>query len=411
MAQRGFIKRRGATWTAYWKVAGASGLTQQTKGGFRTRSDAAAFLNVTLSNLQAGVQTVPSRITVGEYLTERWLPAAKTWLRPSTYDAYRRNIELHILPELGSVRLQGLTVDQLDAFYAKKLASGHRAAPRGLSPKTVRHLHTILHRALKDAVRKGLVVRNVADAADPPRLARHDADLRIWTAEELGNFLAGMAGDRLATAFLLAASTGMRRGEVLGLRWLDVDLIARRLAVRQTVVSVAYKVMLGAPKTAKGRRSIALDTHTVAALALHRDRQLKEKSVVGWAYRDQDLVFAREDGDPIHPDFFSQSFDRAVRRLGLPRIRLHDLRHTHASLGLAAGIAPKIMSERLGHATVAFTQDVYTHSIPPMEDAAADRLGRLIFGEPAGSPGRAPTGDDEQNEPGTVEGHDESPSP
>jgi integrase len=172
----------------------------------------------------------------------------------------------------------------------------------------------------------------------------------------------------------------MRRGEVLGLRWQDIDWDHGRLAVRQTVVLVGYNVTFSTPKTAKGRRSIALDKATLEALRLHRELQKANRPSLGIGYRDQDLVLAAPDGSPINPDQFSQVFDRKVAKLDVPRIRLHDLRHTHATLGLAAGVPPKIMSERLGHSTVAFTQDVYVHSIPRMEEEAADQVASLIFG-------------------------------
>ena len=381
MVQRGFVRKRGSTWTAYWLLTIGDQRRQRSKGGFATKRQAQAYLNETLAALQKGDFTEPNRVTVCEYLLERWLPAKKASLRTSTWDSYRRNIELHIVPELGRIPLQQLTADRLDRFYADMLAGGHRAGG-GLSPKTVRHLHTTLHKALQDALRKNLVVRNVADAADPPRLRQAGShELRTWTPDELRVFLRGMAGHRLYAAWVLATTTGMRRGEILGLRWSDINVAARRLAVRQTVLSVGYEITFGTPKTARGRRTIALDTTTMKELAEHRARQAEEKRLVGSAYQDHGLVFAREDGRPIHPDYFSQSFDRAVIRLGLLKIRLHDLRHTHATLGLAAGIPAKLMSERLGHSTVAFTQDVYMHAIPRMEEAAADQLADLIFNE------------------------------
>jgi integrase len=173
----------------------------------------------------------------------------------------------------------------------------------------------------------------------------------------------------------------MRRGEVLGLRWQDIDFNAKRLAVRQTVISVNYAVMIGQPKTAKGRRVIALDAGTVVVLQAHRRRQDDERALVGSGYRDLDLVFAKPTGEPLNPDYFSQVFDRSVIKFGLPKIRLHDLRHTHATLGLAAGVPAKIMSDRLGHATVAFTLDVYTHAVPGLDADAAARVARLVFGD------------------------------
>jgi integrase len=229
------------------------------------------------------------------------------------------------------------------------------------------------------------VPKNVASLADPPKQRQSGSrEMKTWTPEELRVFLGAMAGHRLKAAYLLAATTGMRRGEVLGVRWSDLDVARRRLAVRQTVTSVNYRIEFGTPKTARSRRSIALDSGTVTALLQHRARQAVEREAVSWRYQDNDLIFAKLDGSPIHPDYFSQCFDRTVAKLDVPRIRLHDLRHTHATLGLAAGIPPKVMSDRLGHATVAFTLDIYTHAIPQMESDAADQMGQLIFG-PASS--------------------------
>jgi integrase len=172
----------------------------------------------------------------------------------------------------------------------------------------------------------------------------------------------------------------MRRGEVLGLRWQDIDFDRRRLSIRQTIISIDYRVEISEPKTARGRRSVALDTGTVTALRAHRAAQNQLKLKLGEAWQDHDLVFCRDDGTPVHPDRFTQMFDKHVREGGLPRIRLHDLRHTHATLALAAGIHPKVVSERLGHSTVAFTMDVYSHAIPSMEAEAAETIANLVRG-------------------------------
>ena len=204
--------------------------------------------------------------------------------------------------------------------------------------------------------------------------------MSTWPAATLRAFLEGVGGDRLCAAWHLAAATGMRRGEVLGLRWQDVDLDASRVAVRQTLISIRYRLSFGTPKTAKGRRLIALDDRTVAELKRHRKAQLQERLAFGPGYSDADLVFVREDGSPVHPDLFSDYFEKHARRLGLPRIRLHDLRHTHATLALQAGVNPKVISERLGHATVAFTLDRYAHCVPAMEEEAAARVAAFVFG-------------------------------
>ena len=294
-------------------------------------------------------------------------------VRVSTYASYRGLVERHVVPALGHVQLQQLSADRLDRFYADLVA-------QGLATKTVRNIHVLLHRALTDAVRKNLVPRNVADAADPPKLNRADREeMKTWTPEQLRQFFAGITTHRLAAAYILAATTGMRRGEVLGVRWRDIDFNARRLHVQQTVLAVEYQIVIGRPKTLRGERKIALDDQTIQVLRNHRAAQRQEKQLLGDGYHDQGLVFAREDGAPVHPDYFSQTFDRTVKRLGLPKIRLHDLRHTHATLGLAAGVHVKVISDRLGHATTSFTQDVYMHAIPAVEEDAADQIAQIVF--------------------------------
>lgn len=208
--------------------------------------------------------------------------------------------------------------------------------------------------------------------------------MKTWTPEQLRTFFDGIVHHRLAAAYVLSATTGLRRGEILGLRWRDLNLVTRRLTVAHTILTVGYQITEGSPKTARWRRSIALDPETVKVLVAHRGRQQQEKALIEAHYQNNDLVFARQDGRPVHPDYFSQTFDRTVQRLKLPKIRLHDLRHTHAALGLAAGVPVKLMSDRLGHATAAFTQDVYMHAIPELEETVADKLGRLVFGDEPG---------------------------
>lgn len=379
--QRGFVRKRGTTWTAYWTDL-SSDRRQRTKGGFRTKKEALAHLAEILGRLQRGEVVEASKLTFGAYLTDQWLPLAKRSVRQTTWDSYDRMLRNHVIPVIGGVPIQDLTASHLDGLYTDLLTGGRKDGQEGgLSAKTVRYLHTTLQKALRDAERKQLVYRNVAQAADPPKPGSRSKEMRTWSAEEVGIFLTTMAEHRLSAAYLLAASTGMRRGEILGLRWRDVDFVTGRVAVRQTITSVNYEIIVGEPKTSRGRRSIAIDSTTAKALRDHRKRQQSERKAMGEGFKDQDLVFCRPDGSPIHPDYFSQTFDRTVARVGLRRIRLHDLRHTHATLGLAAGVPAKVMSDRLGHATVAFTQDVYMHAIPQLEADAADQIADLIFSE------------------------------
>ncbi|MGH7749652.1 MAG: tyrosine-type recombinase/integrase, partial [Candidatus Dormibacteria bacterium] len=252
-------------------------------------------------------------------------------------------------------------------------------------PRTVRYIHTILHRAFKDAIRWGRLARNPADAADPPRASADNRPaMKTWTAEQVGSFLVHTAAHRLYAAFLVLATTGMRRGEALGLRWCDLDLETGRASVAQTVIVVNHQVMIGTPKTAAGRRTVALDPGTAAALRDHRRRQLAERLLMGAGFTDHGLVFCRPDGGPLHPERFSRTFTEQSAKAGLPLIRLHDLRHTWATLALSAGVHPRVAQERMGHSTVGITLGTYSHVAEGMQaDAAA-----LVAGLMTGSPGK-----------------------
>jgi integrase len=344
------------------------------------KADAQQLVTELMKRKNDGEYRPPDRVTLGSYLTDRWLPTKRAQLRLSTFDSYRRNIKLHVIPRIGQIPLQRLTPEDLDSLYAT-LAEKRANGRRGLAPKTIHLIHQMLHKALADAERKGSVVRNVAALADPPKLSSaKKRAMRVWDAEQLRQFLDSIEKNRLYPAYYLLANTGMRRGEVLGLQWKDVDLDGRRLSVNQAVISVAYATQISDVKTGTGRRTIDLDPRTVTVLRSWRKRQLEERLALSETYEDHGLVFARPEGTPIHPDQFSQTFDRIVARSGLPVIRLHDLRHGHASLLLKSGVPVKVVSERLGHATPAFTMTVYQHVLPGMQAEAATTFANLVFG-------------------------------
>jgi len=245
----------------------------------------------------------------------------------------------------------------------------------------------MLRKALEDAVRHNYLVRNAAASAKVPKpAAARRPEMRYWTSSELRQFLDAARDSRHFTAWYLAASTGMRRGELLGLRWSDMDLERARLAVRRALVSVSYDAQEPDAKTHRSERVIDLDPRTVKLLREHRVRQREEREAVDAGYRDLNLVFAKPDGTHVHPDIFSQAFRRRVAASGVPGIRLHDLRHTHATLLLQAGVSPKVVSERLGHATVAFTMQVYAHVIPGMQADAAKAFSDLVFADDVEDP-------------------------
>ncbi len=308
---------------------------------------------------------------------EQWLSGHLATLKPSTAHDYRYKAVHYLIPRLAHVGLRELGPLHLRTLWADLLASGGRDG-RPLSAGSVRGIQRVLRKALNDAVEWDLIARNPAMRVKLPR-ANDDA-VRTWTVAEARRFLDSVEGDRLRCLWVLALTTGMRRGELAGVRWIDVDLDAGTIIVRNTRVSVAHAVHEHEPKTRSSKRLIALDERTVSVLRANRRRQLEERVAWGPAYSDTGYVITVENGEPIHPERIGVLFQQAIRRLDLPRIRLHDLRHTSASLLLAAGIHPKIVSERLGHSSIAVTLDLYSHVIPGLQAEAADRLGALVFG-------------------------------
>jgi integrase len=381
------FKRPGAqTWTIKYELPRDETGKRRSKmqAGFRTEEDAQRALRKLLSTLDDGTFTEPTKQTVAEFFVNDWLPSLETrGLRPNTVVSYRETVKKRIVPALGGVQLQKLTPVHLNMFYADLVKDGRCDGKGGLSARSVRYSHTIIRRALADAMKWGRITRNVADAADPPEAsaARRDAQKArsFWSPEELSAFLAYVRPHQFFAALYLAANTGMRRGEVLGLRWRDLDLDnpeGPRLSVSQTVVAPDRKIEFSIPKTGHGR-VVSLDPVTVDVLRQHRVRQAEYRLALGKDYIDHDLVFCEVDGQPVQPDSLSRAFLRLVRASGLRRVRLHDLRHTHASLALKANVHPKIVQTRLGHASIGITMDTYSH-VTPGQDLDAARLVALL---------------------------------
>jgi integrase len=383
--RRGHVRQRGETFTAYWRARGENGQSRQrSKGGFANAETADRYLTRVLRDLDIGNYVEPDRKarsqTFAQFVRSDWLPAIRATVRPSTFASYRDNLELHVIPRLGTLRLAEITPERLNVMYGQLLASGSRKGkkPRGLSPRTVRYVHTIIRRLLKDAVLWDRIARNPAERATPPVSARGERP--VWSTVELRQFLEHVANERLYAAWLLLATTGLRRGEALGLRWSDLDLDAGKLTVQQSLVAIGYEVRVSAPKTERGRRRIGIDPATVAALRTWRARQAEERLAWGPAWTDSGFVFTREDGAPLHPQSLSQTFERHVRDAKLPTIRLHDVRHSYATAALTSGVAPKVLSERLGHSSIAITADVYQHVLPELDDQAAAQVAAVILG-------------------------------
>jgi integrase len=385
---RGTIQKKGKKWYAvvYDGVNPATGEYRRrwVQAGTR-RGDAEKLLADLVKRAHRGETVVSEKLTLGQYLTERWLPVQEARLRRSSFDAYRRNIELHVLPALDKRQLDQLSPEDIDVFYAALLKGGRKKRPgekgpaKGLAPKTVHNIHVMLNKAFGDAARKGTIVRNVVAFADAPSLqARKRPEIKAWEIDQLVAFLDAIAPHRMAPAFYFSAHTGMRRGEVLGVRWRDLDVDAGRVSVRQALVSVAYEMSISDVKTGTSRRTIDIDDDVAQVLRDWRKVRTEERD--GVAPAPDDLVFVKADGTSMHPDIFSQLFDRTVAKIAVPAISLHDLRHTHATLLLKAGVNVKVVSERLGHANVAFTMNVYQYVLPGMQAAAADASSQLLQG-------------------------------
>jgi len=284
------------------------------------------------------------------------------------------------VPHIGTVKLQKLSGSQVNALYARLAETGKKDTKTGLSAMTIHHVHACLHKACKDAVRWGHISRNPLDAADPPRKKGDGTkEMKTWTKEQVKAFLGAVKDERLSPLWHTIAMTGMRRGEAIGLRWSDVDLEAGRIAVRRTLIPSGREVIVSEPKTIKGRRVIALDAGTVEVLKAQAARQLDEQKAWDEAWLETGLVFTQENGEALDPESVSRYWRQAVKKALLPTIRLHDLRHTHATLALQAGIHPKVVSERLWHATISITLDTYSHAIPAMQEEAAALIAGLVF--------------------------------
>jgi integrase len=357
---------------AYLVDAGRDGQgkrQQVGKGGFPTKAAARAALDAALEAMSSDVGI--HSMTVGEYL-DAWL-AGKHSLKPKTVAGYRDAIDLYLRPGLGHIRLQDLRAHDLDRFYVS-IQIGRRGRP--LSPSTIRRIHAVLRSALNSAVKRRLLLHNPALHIELAPENPHRPE--PWSVKECQTFLRVIAKDRLHTMYQLMIVTGLRRGEALGLRWSDVDLERAQLVVRQQLTEVRGRSVIGKPKTRRSQRSVALDAGTVAALVEHRARQQEELAAWNRPLAPDGLVFTKEDGRPVRPEYATRHFQALAREAKLREIRLHDLRHTSASLALAAGIEMKVVSDRLGHSTIGVTADLYTHVVPDVARRAADRMAAML---------------------------------
>lgn len=375
MSRRGRVYRDGGRW-AFVVDTGPEGgpRKQMRRRGFETRKAATSALTKVAAGVDDGSFVEPSKLTVADWL-DRWVATQEVVGRsPTTLAGYRRDIRNHVAPAIGAARLQQLAAADVDRLYATMTG-------KGLGAGTVRKVHGLVRKALGDAERKGLVARNVARAADPPSLkAARAGEMQVWTPEELRVFLAATADDEQAALWRLTAMTGMRRGEVCGVLWRDVDLDTGRVLVRRQLTTVSYEVVAREVTKSGERRTIELDPATVAVLRRWKATQAGWRLAVGPGWRDTGLVFTKVDGSAHHPELVARRFERLAVKAGVAPIRFHDLRHTHASHWLAAGQNIKALSERLGHADASITLKVYAHLMPGQGRDAALAVASFVEG-------------------------------
>lgn len=357
---------------------------QRVRAGFATEADAHRAAREVLHKVDTRDYVEPSARTVAGFLSDEWLPAIRGSVAGGTFRKRQRHVERYVVPQLGGDRLQDVTAAALERLYGLLVSEGAGRGP--LSASTAADTHRTLHKALGDAVRWGYLARNPAAAAQPPSQAQVKADaraaLRVWTADQLAAFLAVTADDVHAMVWRLAATTGARRSELLALRWRDIDLEKRRASFGRAAILNAdgSLEMRESTKSDSSSRTIALDPATAGHLRSHRAAQAAARLRAGSAWQDHDLVLCRADGTPLSPPAVSVAFRRANDRSDLPRIRLHDLRHTHATLLLQAGEPVRTVSQRLGHASATITLGVYAHVLPGDDEGAAGRFAAMLEG-------------------------------
>jgi integrase len=364
----------GKTWSYLFDLDRApNGRRRQRWGsGFRTKKEAELALARAIHQAETGIPLSSNRLTVGEYL-ERWLgDVVAVRNRPRTLEAYGTIVRLHLVPALGTIRLQKLAPEDVAGVVASLIASGR-------TTNTARHVYAVLSKALRDALRQGLVQRNVCQAVEPPSPGRYE----VTVPEPAGIVrVLRMAGDTPYGPILrFLAYTGCRRGEAVALRWQNVDL-DRGVA---SIVEAAYRlrgkgVVIQQPKSAAGRRGVALDPSTVAILREHRGRQVLLGAELGGAYQDRGFVFPGPLGGPLDPGVVTRNWERLARRAGYSHLRLHDLRHAHAAGLIRVGVHPRVVQDRLGHASAAFTMQVYGHVAAGLQGRAAEAFADLMDG-------------------------------
>lgn len=360
----GSVFKRGNRWVAQV----GTGKNRETKY-FETQKDANAWRHKIIEQRHQGLVFAGSRVSLSKFLDE-WLVVAKTSVRPNTYQQYSQVVHQHINPVLGYIVLKDLRPDHVQSLYTNKLANG-------VSPNTTRMIHAVIHRALNHALKLGLVYRNVADSVTRPKVVRKE--MKTLNDYQVRQLIQVAESEQMRLLLWVAVVTGLRQGELLGLKWSDLDWTSRRIQVqRQVQRRKGDGLVFCEPKSASGRRVIVLGKSTIEKLREYKNNQLKERILLGEKWQDYDLIFPSPIGTPLDPSNVLKAYKDCLKRAGLPNLRFHDLRHSAATLMLQQGVNPKIVSERLGHSDISLTLNTYSHVLPPMQEEAAEKMDELL---------------------------------
>lgn len=370
---KGYFRKRGDKWSFTIDVGrdpSTGKRTQKTKGGFKTKKEAQAACAELIAELTKGVY-VDAKDLIFKDIMEEWLELSKVRVKDTTYKNYFRAVDTRIIPALGQMKVKDINHATIQKYISELI-------DEGCSPRYIEYLFTIINGAVEHAVKTERLVKNPLQYVEVPRPRRRTHT--TWEVEEINRFLHFAKFDNpiYFVSLKIAIHTGMRRGEVLGLRWSDVNLKEQKISVTQSLIYDDEGFRFSDLKTKSSKRLISIDDDLTAELKQYKAQQNQFKLALGSEYHDLDLVCCREDGKPIYPRTLAQHFENVIKKAGVPKIRLHDLRHTHATILLKLGENPKVVSERLGHSTVTMTLDTYSHVTPDMQKVTADKFGTAL---------------------------------
>ncbi|MBN1189572.1 MAG: site-specific integrase [Dehalococcoidales bacterium] len=333
------------------------------------KKEAEQRLTELLRQLDTGTFVKPGKTTVAEYL-KSWIEGYEANVAPRTFERYQGIIMKHVIPTLGRLTVTRLRPEHIQNLYAVK-------SREGLAPRSINQMHSVIHKAMETAIKRGLLYRNPADGVDPPRIPR--LDMQVWDEDDINRFLEVAQDSPYYEFYFLAIYTGMRRSELLALRWSDIDFLYCQLYVSRGMHRLKNgRYIFTEPKTERSRRTIALSPSVILVLKDYREKRERKYRELDLSFDDSELIFQRSDGSPIRPNTVTRAWNDVIKKAGVKPVRLHDARHSHATIMLKAGVHPKIVQERLGHSSISMTLDIYSTVLPGLQEAAAEKFDNII---------------------------------